>query len=275
MTTTNVHTESSTVFSIPGMDCPSEEQLIRMALASLEINGLSVDLTQRTLTVRHHLNPNDILSKLAPLGFGAKMISHADDVARVQDTANAEQASDASQTRVLYWLLGLNGAMFIVEITAGWLAHSAGLMADGIDMFSDAAVYAAALYAVGKAARYKLGAAKLAGLIQIVLAAGIFYRVSTQISAGLTPVPDAMIGFSVLALLVNAICLYLVAKHRNDGVHMRASYIFSANDVITNVGVIVAGVLVAWLSSPYPDWIIGAIIGAVVLSGAVRILRLK
>jgi Co/Zn/Cd efflux system component len=275
MTTTNAYTESSTVFSIPGMDCPSEEQLIRMALASLEINGLSVDLTQRTLTVRHHLNPNDILSKLAPLGFGAKMISHVDEVARVQDPANAEQASDASQTRVLYWLLGLNGAMFIVEITAGWFAHSAGLMADGIDMFSDAAVYAAALYAVGKAARYKLGAAKLAGLIQIVLAAGIFYRVSTQISAGLTPVPDAMIGFSVLALLVNAICLYLVAKHRNDGVHMRASYIFSANDVITNLGVIVAGVLVAWLSSPYPDWIIGAIIGAVVLSGAVRILRLK
>lgn len=275
MTTTNAHTESATVFSIPGMDCPSEEQLIRMALASLEINGLSVDLARRTLTVRHHLNPNDILSKLAPLGFGAEIISHVDEAARIQGPTIAEQASDASQTRVLYWLLGLNGAMFIVEITAGWLAHSAGLMADGIDMFSDAAVYAAALYAVGKAARYKLGAAKLAGLIQIVLAAGIFYRVSKQISAGEIPVPDAMIGFSVLALLVNAICLYLVAKHRNDGVHMRASYIFSANDVITNVGVIVAGVLVAWLSSPYPDWIIGAIIGAVVLSGAVRILRLK
>ena len=113
MVTTNAHTESSTVFSIPGMDCPSEEQLIRMALASLEINGLSVDLTQRTLTVRHHLNPNDILSKLAPLGFGAKMISHADEVARVQDTTNAEQASDASQMRVLYWLLGLNGAVVL------------------------------------------------------------------------------------------------------------------------------------------------------------------
>lgn len=185
------------------------------------------------------------------------------------------QASDTSQRRVLFWLLGLNGGMCIIEITAGWLARSAGLMADGIDMFSDAAVYASALYAVGKAAQYKLRAAKLAGVIQIALAIGIFIRVSHQISLGTIPAADSMIGFSFLALLVNAICLYLVAKHRNDGVHMRASYIFSANDVLTNLGVIGAGFLVAWLSSPYPDWIIGTIIGLVVLSGAVRILRLK
>ena len=185
------------------------------------------------------------------------------------------QASDASQRGVLFWLLGLNGAMCIVELTAGWFAHSAGLMADGIDMFSDAAVYATALYAVGKATQYKLRSAKLAGLIQIALAVSIFIRVSHQISAGTVPASKSMIGFSFLALLVNAICLYLVAKHRNDGVHMRASYIFSANDVLTNLGVIIAGFLVAWLSSPYPDWIIGTIIGVVVLSGAIRILHLK
>ena len=164
--------------------------------------------------------------------------------------------------------------MCIVEITAGWLARSAGLMADGIDMFSDAAVYATALYAVGKAAQYKFRAAKLAGVIQIVLAMGIFIRVSHQVSLGTIPAPDSMIGFSFLALLVNAICLYMVAKHRNDGVHMQASYIFSANDVLTNLGVIGAGFLVAWLSSPYPDWIIGIIIGVVVLTGGIRILKL-
>jgi len=275
MARTDTPTESSTVFSIPGMDCPSEEQLIRMALASMEINSLSFDLSQRTLTVRHTLPPERILEKLAPLGFGATIYSHTIVSDRTAFPDATEPTSDASQTRVLFWLLGLNGSMFLIEMTAGWFANSAGLMADGIDMFSDAAVYAAALYAVGKAARYKLQAAKLAGLIQIVLAIGIFIRLNAQISTGAMPEPDSMIGFSFLALAVNAICLFLVAKHRNDGVHMRASYIFSANDVLTNLGVIVAGFLVTWLSSPYPDWIIGAIIGVVVLSGAVRILRLK
>ncbi|MFO7830676.1 MAG: sodium:proton antiporter, partial [Desulfuromonadaceae bacterium] len=62
---------------------------------------------------------------------------------------------------------------------------------------------------------------------------------------------------------------------RDRGVHMKASYIFSANDVIANLGLILAGVLVAWSGSPYPDLIIGTIIGIIVLSGAYRILKLK
>ncbi|MDN3987282.1 cation transporter [Zwartia vadi] len=269
MIPTDASTESSTVFHIPGMDCPSEEQLIRMALASLEINALFFDLNQKKLTVRHRIRPEDILSKLQPLGLGAVMSSSE------QVPVSAESPADeASQTRVLIWLLTLNGAMFFIEVTAGWLAHSAGLIADGIDMFSDAAVYGVSLFVVGKAAAYKLKAAKLAGLIQIALAAGIFGRVAYQISSDVMPEADSMIGFSFLALVVNIVCLYLVSKHRNDGVHMRASYIFSANDVITSLGVIIAGFLVAWLSSPYPDWIIGIIIGLVVLLGGIRILRL-
>lgn len=269
MTPTDPSTESSTVFHIPGMDCPSEEHLIRMALASLEIKELNFDLNQKKLTIRHRIDPEEVLKKLKPLGLGAVI-----ELNEQVPATSGMPASDESQTRVLLWLLALNGAMFFIEVTAGWFAHSAGLIADGIDMFSDAAVYGVSLLAVGKAAAYKLKAARFAGLIQIALAAGIFGRVTYQMSVNVMPTPDSMIGFSFLALIVNIICLYLVAKHRNDGVHMRASYIFSANDVITNLGVIIAGFLVAWLSSPYPDWIIGTIIGFVVLWGGVRILRL-
>jgi Co/Zn/Cd efflux system component len=56
---------------------------------------------------------------------------------------------------------------------------------------------------------------------------------------------------------------------------MRASYIFSANDVLANLGVILAGGLVAWTGSPLPDWIIGLLIGSMVLAGSIRILRLR
>jgi Co/Zn/Cd efflux system component len=83
-----------------------------------------------------------------------------------------------------------------------------------------------------------------------------------------------MIGVSALALAANVACLLLISQHRHAGVHMTASYIFSANDVIANLGVIAAGLLVSWTGSPWPDWIIGAFIGLVVLIGAVRILRL-
>lgn len=132
-----------------------------------------------------------------------------------------------------------------------------------------------ALYAVGKAAHNKLKAAKLAGVIELLLAALAFWRTGYQIYIGAMPEANAMIWISVIALAVNVTCLYLISGRKNDGVHMRASYIFSANDVLANLGVIVAGVLVAWLNSPYPDWIIGLVIGFLVLSGAIRILSLK
>lgn len=84
-----------------------------------------------------------------------------------------------------------------------------------------------------------------------------------------------MIAVALLALAANVGCLALIAGHRDKGVHMRASFIFSANDVLANLGVILAGGLVLWSRSPLPDWIIGCLIGMVVLVGAIRILRLR
>ncbi|MBS0544943.1 MAG: cation transporter, partial [Proteobacteria bacterium] len=89
------------------------------------------------------------------------------------------------------------------------------------------------------------------------------------------PEAPAMIGISLLALAANVACLLMLARHRDGGAHMRASYIFSANDVIANLGVIAAGVLVSLTASPWPDWIIGTLIALVVLSGAIRILRMR
>lgn len=83
-----------------------------------------------------------------------------------------------------------------------------------------------------------------------------------------------MMGVSVLALAANVTCLALLSRHRTGGVHMRASWIFSTNDVIANLGVILAGALVALTGSSVPDLIIGSVIGVVVLRGAIRIMRM-
>lgn len=92
---------------------------------------------------------------------------------------------------------------------------------------------------------------------------------------GSEPESLLMIGMAAVALVANAACLRLVLKHRAGGAHMKASAIFSANDVIANIGVIAAGVLVAVTASHVPDLVIGTIIAIVVLRGAYRILRLR
>jgi len=258
------------VFRIPGMDCPAEEQMIRLRLADLPVIALEFDLPGRQLVVCHGGSAADVLACLLPLGYGAEL------------AATAPLAADAGlppetagESRTLWLLLAINGAMFVVEMIAGWMAQSTGLLADGADMFADAAVYGLALHAVGRTARHKLAAARLAGLLQLLLALGALAEVARRALAGGLPDEMTMVGISLLALSANIACLVLISRHRQGGVHMRASYIFSANDVLANLGVILAGGLVAWTGSPLPDWLIGGLIGLLVAAGAARILRLR
>jgi Co/Zn/Cd efflux system component len=252
------------------MDCPSEEQMIRLRLGDMPVASLEFDLPARSLVICHGGEVSDIMSRLEPLGYGAELVESSP-----LGTGDLQLVSQQNESKTLWILLAINSVMFVIEVIAGWLADSAGLIADRADMFADAAVYGTALYAVGRDARHKLSAARLAGVLQLSFALWTLIEVARRVSTGSFPEEIAMIGISLLALTANIACLALISRHRQGGIHMRASYIFSANDVLANLGVILAGVLIAWTGSPIPDWIVGGLIGILVLTGAVRILRLR
>jgi hypothetical protein len=256
-------------FRVDDMDCPAEESLVRMALDG-HAQALAFDLMARSVTVWHSLPVDDIEARIARLGMGAERLDSGP-----ADGMPAAPATDAAaERRALSWLLAINAVMFMIEGLAGWWAESTGLLADGLDMFADAAVYGVALYAVGRGAAMQLRAAHLAGWLQLALGIGLFGRVIHHVLYGSATLATAMMCISALALAANLSCMALIARHRHGGAHMKASYIFTANDALANVGVIVAGLLVAWLGHPWPDWVIGSLIGVVVVGGAVRILRM-
>jgi cation transport ATPase len=264
------------VYTVPKMDCPSEERMIRLALNGFEdIRGLSFDLSDRRLKVVHDGEAEPITAKLATLGLGASLQETAaadpESIKALGGTAiSAEQESGT-----LRWLLGINAVLFVVEMTAGLIAHSTGLVAESLDNFADAAVYGLALYAVGHSVKMQVRAAHLAGVLQLILAVGVLAEVVRRFVFGSEPESLVMMGIAFIALIANTTCLLLISKHREGGAHMKASWIFSANDVVINLGVITAGALVAWTGSNYPDLIIGSIAGIIVLNGARRILALK
>lgn len=266
-------TRTTSTLGIPKMNCPSEENMIRMALADMEdIKSLDFDIAQRQLHVTHTGTIDPILSKLIPLQFGAHLIGAE---AAPADGTDADNAGNQSEAKTLRLLLAINGAMFVAELVWGLIAQSAGLIVDSLDMFADAAVYGLALYAVGRAATLKTRAAHVAGWLQLALALGALGEVVRRTMLGSEPESGLMMGVGAVALAANVACLVLIAKKRDRGAHMKASYIFSANDVIANIGVIVAGGLVAWTGSHYPDLVVGTVIGIIVLNGARRILKLK
>lgn len=184
----------------------------------------------------------------------------------------ADQAA-VLQRRTLWVVLLINAAMFVVELVFGLRAGSTGLIADSLDMLADAGVYGLSLAAVGRSPGEQRQAAMLSGRLQIVLAIWVLLDVLRRTVLGSEPISALMVGIGALALLANLLCLVLVRRHREGGVHMRASVIFSTNDTLANLGVIAAGALVAWSGSRLPDLLIGTAISLLVLQGGRRILR--
>ncbi|MES2382178.1 MAG: cation transporter [Bacteroidota bacterium] len=259
-----------TTFRISKMDCPSEEQMIRMKLGDLSnIKSLDFDIANRQLTVFHLDNYDQIFQRLDNLKFDTSLIDSV-----LAD--NYTFTDNHKQERKLLWqVLAINFFFFVLELLTGFISNSMGLVADSLDMFADSIVYGLALFAVGGALARKKNIAKASGYFQLILAVFGFVEVIRRFT-GFENVPtfETMIIISILALIGNAACLYLLQKSKSKEAHMQASMIFTSNDVIVNIGVIIAGVLVYLTNSKYPDLIVGTIVFFIVGLGAFKILKL-
>jgi Co/Zn/Cd efflux system component len=183
------------------------------------------------------------------------------------------EIKNKTESKVLVTLLLINGVMFALELVIGWWAQSTALIADAMDMLADAMVYGVGLYAVGKSVNAKVSAAYISGYLQVILGLLVLLDILRRFILGSEPISLFMIGMGIIALIANTICLILISKHRNGEVHMRASWIFSKNDVIANLGVILAGGLVAWTGSRMPDLVIGIIVAGIVIKGGLSIIQ--
>lgn len=257
-------------YIISKMDCPSEERLIRMKLDGISaIHDLQFNITERTLIIVHSEN-NEIERKLKSLDLGSELKEQS-----VIDWQSAKNKNDV-QSKLLWAVLVINFGFFLIEIVAGLFSGSMGLVADSLDMLADAFVYGLSLWAVGSLVHRKQKVAAWSGYLQLLLALiGLVEVVRRFIGTDTFPDYRTMVAVSVLALLANAICLYLLQKSNSNEAHMKASMIFTSNDIIINGGVIIAGLLVLFTNSKYPDLVIGSLVFLIVFRGAIRILKLS
>lgn len=258
-------------YKISKMDCPTEEQMVRMKLQGIDfIKNLEFDITNRILTVIHKNNTDIISQQLSELNLDSSLIKteKSDELPIIKVHKN--------EKKTLIIVLVINAEFFLIEMTFGWISKSMGLVADSLDMLADASVYGLSLYAVGKAVSKKKYTAKLSGYFQIILAMFGFVEVLRRF-LGFEEIPDyqTMMIVAAFAFSANVVCLYLLQKQKSSEAHMKASMIFTSNDIIINLGVIAAGFLVNLLSSNKPDLIIGSIVFIIVVRGAYRILQLS
>ena len=183
------------------------------------------------------------------------------------------EIKNREEGKVLILLLSINAVMFVVEMVFGVVSESTALIADSLDMLADATVYGIGLYAVGKSKTVKISAAHLSGIFQVILGVLVLADIVRRFMFGSEPESFLMVVIGIAALIANVVCLILISKHKEGEVHMRASWIFSKNDVIANLGIILGGVLVYLLDTRYPDLIIGVIISLIVIRGGIGIIK--
>ncbi len=245
---------------------------MRMALERRpEIRRVDADLAAREIAVVHEGAADGIAALIRPLNFGSEIV----ETTEVSDLDAVAVPSEAEEARTLKIVLAINASMFAVEVLTALLADSSALLADSLDMFADATVYGIALFGVHHARAIQLRAARISGVLQLLLALGALAEVVRRAVFGSEPQAPLMGSIAFMALIANATSMWLLARHRHGGAHMKASWIFTTNDVIANIGVIAAAGLVRGLHSNVPDLVVAAGIAFVVLNGGVRILRLK
>ncbi|MDV3258140.1 MAG: cation transporter [Sphingomonas sp.] len=196
----------------------------------------------------------------------------ADDCCATKGKELERLANKTDQRRVLVIVLLINAVMFLAEFGAGLVAGSAALMADASDMLGDALVYGLSLYAISKGDRWKAGAAAFKGVFILFLALGILVNIMIKIASGVPPSSALMLGFGAAALVANLVCLGLLWRFRSQDLNMASTFECSRNDVISNVGVMVAAAAVAATSSPWPDIVIGAAMAAIIFRSSIRVL---
>lgn len=187
-------------------------------------------------------------------------------------TADTNRA-DPDERRTLWIVLLLNAAIAAGFFASGLFADSSALIANGVDNLSDTAVYALSLVALSRGATWKTRAAVASGVMLLIFAGGIMLDVGRRYIQGSEPIGPTMMIMSAVAGVVNYACLRLLQRLKQPDVNLRAATTFSFNDFISNGGILIAGFLVLWLGSNWPDLLVGLATAVIAIKGGLEILR--
>ncbi len=175
--------------------------------------------------------------------------------------------------RALWAVIAINGAMFLVEMSAGALAGSQALQADALDFLGDTATYGLSLYVIGMSVVARTNAALLKGLSLAGMGLWVLGATCYQVFVLETPQAEVMGAVGLLALAANLISVLILLRFKDGDANVRSVWLCSRNDAIGNVAVLLAAAAV-WVSdTPWPDLVVAAVMAGLFLWSSLQILR--
>lgn len=187
------------------------------------------------------------------------------------ETGRAER--DPAYRRALWIVILLNLGFGLIEIVGGFMADSQALKADALDFIGDGTISLFGLIALGWTAYARSRVALAQGLFLGALGLGVIAFAIWRAMNAVAPEADLMGGIGVVALIVNVSAALVLARFREGDANVRAIWLFSRNDALANIAVIIAAGLVAWTGAAWPDIAVAGVIALLFLHSAYEIVR--
>ena len=184
---------------------------------------------------------------------------------------NQKRRGNSRFRRVLWAVLAINAAMFLVEASAGLASRSVSLQADALDFFGDAANYALTLMVLGMTLRWRAAAALVKGASMGLFGVWVIGYALWSLVAGTLPGALVMGSVGGLALAANLVSALLLYAFREGDSNMRSVWLCSRNDSIGNVAVMLAAGGVFATGANWPDLLVAAILAALALSASAQV----
>ena len=189
------------------------------------------------------------------------------------DNNCAIEALQERQRSTLIKVLWINAVMFIVILSAAFYGESTALLTDGLDNLGDALTYGLSLFVVAKGRTKKAQVALFKGGLIFLAACLVIAQIIDRLANPVLPSYEVMSIFSIVALVANGLCLYLLWRHRHEDINMSSVYECSRNDIATNLSVILAAIGVWLFNSGLPDIIIATLLAMLLLKSSARVIK--
>ncbi|MCO6416129.1 cation diffusion facilitator family transporter [Siccirubricoccus sp. KC 17139] len=175
--------------------------------------------------------------------------------------------------RTLWIVVGLNVGYGLIEMVGGFISGSQALKADALDLLGDGLISLLGLLAIGWSLAWRARSALIQGLFLAALGVGVLATTGYRVLVLNQPEAELMGLFGAMALVVNVAAAAVLIPHRTGDANVRAVWLFSRNDAIGNLAVVIAAGLVWWTGTAWPDLAVAAVIAGLFLQSAWSIVR--
>lgn len=183
-------------------------------------------------------------------------------------------AMQARHRRVLWIVLLINLATFLMMVAASWYSHSSSLLSGALDNLGDATTYLLSLLVVGAGVAAKARVALFKGVLILAAAVAVAVQIGWRLAHPQVPLFESMGLAALLNLAANGFCLWLLTPYRNDDVNLASAWECARNDIFEGISVLLAAALVALFGAGWPDLLVAVALLVVFLRSALRVLRI-